>query len=124
MNMGLFNKFSKNKKTKQKESKNLSGAAKKELNEELGENKKQIVGQAKSIRKLWKSHEVLQYKSDAIALLFKKRGYGDEFITEFEKLTQEGYQLVLLEPVKAIDAGPIDMQIGNFYYFQKGQLIK
>ena len=32
--------------------------------------------------------------------------------------------MVLMEPVKVIDAGPIDIQIGNYYYFQKGSLIR
>ena len=99
-------------------------AIKKELNEEVQENKKQIIGKAKSIRKLWKNKEIVQLKTDAIAVLFKKRGYEDEFFTEFDTLTKEGYQMVLMEPVKAIDAGPIDIQIGHYYYFQKGSLIK
>ena len=39
-------------------------------------------------------------------------------ILEFEKITKEGYHMMLMEVVKAIDAGPIDIHIGNFYYFQ------
>ena len=97
---------------------------KKELNEEVQEGEKQIIGKVKSIRKLWKNKEIVQLKTDAIAVLFKKRGYEDEFFTEFDVLTKEGYQMVLMEPVKAIDAGPIDIQIGNYYYFQKRSLIK
>ena len=97
---------------------------KKELNEEVQENKKQFMGKAKNIKNLWKTKDVVQLKTDSIAVLFKKRGYEDEFFTEFENLTKEGYEMVLMEPVKAIEAGPIDMQIGNYYYFQKGKLIK
>jgi hypothetical protein len=97
---------------------------KKELNKEVQEGEKQIIGKAKSIRKLWKNKEIVQLKTDAIAVLFKKRGYEDEFFTEFDVLTKEGYQMILMEPVKAVDAGPIDIQIGNYYYFQKGSLIK
>ena len=97
---------------------------KKELNEEVQENKKQLIGKAESIKKLWKNKEIVQLKTDAIAVLFKKRGYEDEFFTEFDNLTIEGYKMVLMEPVKVIDAGPIDIQIGNYYYFQKGALIK
>ena len=97
---------------------------KKELVNEVQEDKKQIIGKVKNIKKLWKNKEVVQVKTDAIAVLFKKRGYEDEFFTEFDNLTNEGYKMVLMEPVKAIDAGPIDIQIGNYYYFQKGTLIK
>jgi len=97
---------------------------KKELNDEVQEDKKQIIGKVKNIKKLWKNKEIVQLKTDAIAVLFKKRGYEDEFFTEFDNLTNEGYKMVLMEPVKVIDAGPIDIQIGNYYYFQKGSLIK
>ena len=99
-------------------------AIKKELNEEVQENKKQIIGKVKSIKKLWKNKEIVQLKTDAIAVLFKKRGYEDEFFTEFNNLTKEGYRMMLMEPVKALDAGPLDIQIGNYYFFQKGSLIK
>lgn len=97
---------------------------KKELTDEVQEDKKQLIGKVKNIKKLWKNKEIVQLKTDAIAVLFKKRGYEDEFFTEFDNLTNEGYKMVLMEPVKVIDAGPIDIQIGNYYYFQKGSLIK
>jgi len=122
--MGLRDKFSKDKKTLEDANEKAKKGLKKELSEELSENKKQILSKAKNIRKLWKNKETLQLKNDAVAVLFKKRGYEAEFFVEFENLTKEGYQMVLIEPVKAIDAGPIDMQIGNYYYFQKGKLIK
>ena len=107
-----------------KEKSELNKVIKKELDDQVQENKKQIFGKAKSIKKLWKNKEIVQLKIDTIAVLFKKCGYEDEFFTEFDNLTKEGYQMVLMEPVKAIDAGPIDIQIGNYYYFQKGSLIK
>lgn len=97
---------------------------KKELTDGVQEDKKQLIGKVKNIKKLWKNKEIVQLKTDAIAVLFKKRGYEDEFFTEFDNLTNEGYKMVLMEPVKVIDAGPIDIQIGNYYYFQKGSLIK
>jgi len=122
--MGLRDKFSKSSSTKEKESKDLNKILKHELKDGTQENKKQILGQAKTVKKLWKSKEVLQLKTDAIAVLFKKRGYENEFFTQFDSLTKEGYQLVLTEAVKAIDAGPIDLHVGNYYYFQKGKLIK
>ncbi len=99
-------------------------SVKKELSEKVQENEKQIIGKAKNIRKLWRNKEIVQLKTDAIAVLFKKRGCEDEFFTEFDNLTNEGYKMVLMEPVKVIDAGPIDIQIGNYYYFQKWALIK
>ncbi len=117
-NMGLKEKFSKKDKAGKTET------AKNELHEEYDEGKKQFLGQAKRLKNLWKSKEIVQLKTDAIAVLYKKRGYEEKFFEEFEKITKEGYQMVLMEPVKAIDAGPIDMQIGSYYYFQHKSCIR
>ncbi len=117
--MGLKEKFSK----KDKSEKSTSGI-KKDLSSAYGEGKKQVVGQAQRLKNLWRSKEVVQLKTDAIAVLFKKKGYEEKFFEEFEKITKEGYHMMLMEAVKAIDAGPIDIQIGNFYYFQHKNYIK
>ncbi len=117
--MGLKEKFSK----KGKSAKSTGGITK-ELSTDDDEGKKQLVGQAHRLKNLWKSKEVVQLKTDAVAVLFKKKGYEEKFMDEFNKITKEGYQLVLMEPFKAIDAGPIDIQIGNFYYFQHKSCIR
>jgi len=118
--MGLKEKFSK----KDKPEKSTTENVKKEIHEDIGESKKQVVGQAYRIKNLWKSKEIVQLKTDAIAVLYKKKGYEDKFFEEFDKITNEGYQMMLMEPVKAIDAGPIDIQIGTYYYFQNKKFIK
>lgn len=118
--MGFKDKFSK----KSKPDKSTKDKVKEGLHEEFNEDKKQAVGHAKRIKSLWQSKEVLQLKTDAIAVLYKKRGYEDKFFEEFDKLTKEGYQLMLSEAVKAIDAGPIDIQIGYYYYFQHRNFVK
>jgi len=64
------------------------------------------------------------FASTAIAVLYKKKGYEEKFLEEFNKITKEGFQLVLMEPFKALDAGPIDIQMGNFYYFQHKSCIR
>ncbi len=120
LNMGLKEKFSK----KGKSEKSTTGGIKKELSSEYDEGKKQVVGQAHRLKSLWKSKEVVQLKTDAIAVLYKKKGYEEKFLEEFNKITKEGFQLMLMEPFKAIDAGPIDIQLGNFYYFQHKSCIK
>ncbi len=117
--MGLKEKFSKKGKSEKS-----TGGIKTELGAEYDEGKKQIVGQAHRLKNLWKSKEIVQLKTDAIAVLFKKKGYEEKFFEEFNKITKEGFQLVLMEPFKAIDAGPIDIQIGNFYYFQHKSCIR
>ena len=115
--MGIKEKFS-------KKDKSSTDKVKKELHEEIAEDKKQAVGHAKRIKKLWHSKEVLQLKTDAIVVLWKKKGYEEQFFAEFDKVTKEGYQMVLSEGVKALDAGPIDIQIGSYYYFQHRNFIK
>ncbi len=119
-NMGLKEKFSK----KDKSKKSTSSDIKKELGSEYEEGKKQVVGQAHRLKSLWKSREIVQLKTDAVAVLYKKKGYEEKFLEEFHKITKEGYQMMLMEPVKAIDAGPIDIQIGSYYYFQHKSCIR
>ena len=118
--MGLKEKFSK----KEEPEKSKSDNVKKEIHEEYDESKKQVIGQVHRIKNLWKSKEVIQLKTDAIVVLFKKKGYEEKFFEEFDKITKEGYQMVLSEAVKALDAGPIDIQIGSYYYFQHKSCIR
>ena len=118
--MGIKDKFSK----KSKPDKSTKDIVKKELHTEYEEDKKQVVGHAKRIKSLWRSKEVVQLKTEAIVVLWKKKGYETIFFEEFDKVTKEGYQMVLMEGVKALDAGPIDIQIGNYYYFQHRNFIK
>jgi hypothetical protein len=118
--VGIKEKFSK----KDKSKKSTKDIVKKELHEEYQEDKKQAIGHAKRIKQLWRSKEIVQLKTEAIAILWKKRGYEAQFFDAFDKITKEGYQLVLTEGVKALDAGPIDVQIGNYYYFQHRNFIK
>ena len=118
--MGLKEKFSKKEKSKKPTTEDI----KKELGADYVEGKKQVVGQAHRIKNLWKTKEIVQLKTDAIAVLYKKKGYEEKFFDEFDKITKEGYQMVLSEAVKALDAGPIDIQIGSYYYFQHRNFIK
>ncbi len=116
--MGIKDRFSK----KDKEGK--TDTVKKEIHEEYDEEKKQVVGHAKRIKQLWRSKEILQLKTDSIAVLWKKKGYEAQFFEEFDKITKEGYQMVLSEGIKALDAGPIDIKIGSYYYFQHKRCIR
>ena len=68
--MGLKDKFSKKDKVK----KSKTESVKNELHAEIGEDKTQVVGHAKRVRHLWRSKEIVQLKTDAVAVLWKKRG--------------------------------------------------
>ena len=118
--MGIKEKFSKKTNSKKSTSENL----KKDISAELQEDKKLFASHAKQIKHLWRSKDIVQLKTDAIAVLWKKRGHEERFFAEFDKITKEGYQMVLTEAVKAIDAGPIAIQIGSYYYFQHRNFIK
>ena len=118
--MDLKEKFSK----KGKQEKSIADTLKKELKTEYHQDKKQAIKHAKRIKNLWRSKDIVQLKTDAIAVLYKKRGYEAEFFSQFDTITKEGYQLVLTEAVKAIDAGPIDIQIGVYYFFQHKKYIR
>jgi|APSaa5957512535_1039671.scaffolds.fasta_scaffold01559_9 hypothetical protein len=118
--MGIKERFSKKTKTDNITKEDV----KKELHTEYQEDKKQMVGHAKRIKTLWRSKEVVQLKTEAIVVLWKKKGYETIFFEEFDRITKEGYQMVLMEGVKALDAGPLDIKIGNYYYFQHRNFIK
>jgi hypothetical protein len=46
------------------------------------------------------------------------------FFKEFDKVTKESYQIVPNERSKTLDAEPIDIQIGNYYYFQNKKFVR
>ncbi len=73
-NMGLKEKFSKKNKSKK-----LSTDDSLDLGSEFEEGKKQVVGQVNRLKSLWKSKEVVQLKTDAVAVLYKKKGYEENF---------------------------------------------
>ena len=118
--MRIKDRFSKKENTKE----STTQKVKKELKSELADDKQKVLKHSKRIRNLWKTKEIVQLKTEAIAVLWKKKGLEDEFFAEFDKITKDGYEMVGMEGVKALDAGPIDMQIGMYYYFQHKDFIK
>ena len=118
--MGLKDKFSKTVKS----GKSTKDTVHKEAKKEFSEDKKLVVGHAKRMKELWRTKETVQLKTDAIAILWNKRDSEAEFFAAFDEITKEGYRLVWSEVVKAINAGPIAIQIGTYYYFQHRDFIK
>ena len=118
--MRIKDRFSK----KEKHKGTTTEKVKKELSKELKDDKEKVIRHSKRIKSLWQTKEIVQFKTDAIAVLWKKKGHEDEFFAEFDKITKKGYELKLSEGMKALDAGPIDMQIGMYYYFQHKDFIK
>lgn len=118
--MRIKDRFSK----KEKPKKSTTDVVKEEFSKELKDDKDKVIKHSKRIKNLWQTKDIIQLKTDSIAILWKKKGREDEFFAEFEKITKEGYELKMSEGVKALDAGPIDIQIGYYYYFQHKDFIK
>lgn len=78
--------------------------------------------EADDIKKAIEKKDLIYLKTDALAVVLRKLGGLDDFLTVFEKLTKEGYLLVWTEPVSSILPFGMGL-VGNFYYFQKGKLI-
>ena len=83
--MGIKDKFSK----KSKPDKSTKDIVKKELHTEYEEDKKQVVGHAKRIKSLWRSKEVVQLKTEAIVVLWKKRDMRQYFLRNLIKLPKK-----------------------------------
>lgn len=90
------------------------------VKEQFGSLKKEAL----RLKKVWQSKDVIQLKTDEIAVLLKKMGKEDEFFVAFSELTKEGYRMVLREEVRDIPvASGISFQLGVYYYFQHSKYI-
>lgn len=80
--------------------------------------------EALHLKKILQSEEIVQVKTDAIAILLRKMGREEEFVAEFDKLTKEGYRMILREEIKEfpISSG-FNIQLGTLYYFQNVKYI-
>ena len=77
---------------------------------------------SKYLKKIIQSKEIVQIKTDATAILVRKKGNETEFFKEFDKITKEGYKMMLNE--KLTDPVPgINVIIGYIYYFQHKKYI-
>ena len=77
---------------------------------------------SKYLKEIIKSKEVVQIKTDATAILLRKKGNEEEFFKEFDNITKEGYKMMLYEEVT--DPVPvINVIIGYLYFFQHKKYI-
>ena len=94
--------------------------SKESLNEQLNTLKKEGL----RLKKLFQSKEVIQLKTDSIAILLRKMGKEEEFFAAYEQLTKEGYKLVLLEELRELPiAAGFNFQVGVYFYFQHKKYI-
>jgi hypothetical protein len=88
------------------------------VKEQMGHMKKD----SKFLKKIIQSKNIVQMKTDSIAILVRKKGFEEEFFKEFDNITKEGYQMMhseeLTDPVPVIN-----VTIGYLYYFQHKKYI-
>ena len=72
---------------------------------------------SKFLKKFIQSKKIVQIKTEATAILVRKKGNEEEFFKEFDKITREGYKMMLSEEVTDPVPG-IRVNIGFIYFFQ------
>ena len=74
------------------------------------------------LKKILQSKNIVYIKTDAIAVLVRKKGNEQEFFEEFDKVTKRGYKMMLSE--KVTDPVPgINVILGHIYFFQNKKFI-
>ena len=74
------------------------------------------------IKKILQSKKIVYIKTDATAILVRKKGNEEEFFEEFDKITREGYKMMLSEEVTDPVPG-INVILGYVYFFQNKKYI-
>ncbi|HXV50542.1 MAG TPA: hypothetical protein VD689_00245 [Nitrosopumilaceae archaeon] len=78
-----------------------------------------IKSEARDMKKIFQSKDMIYMKTDALAIVLRKLGKTDEFLQIVDKLTREGFRMVHKEVIRDIPiAGGFSFPIGTFYYFQ------
>ena len=73
-------------------------------------------------KKIIKSKDIVERKTDSIAILVRKKGFEEEFFKEFENITKEGYKMMLSEEITDPIPG-VRVVIGSLYFFQHKKYI-
>jgi hypothetical protein len=78
---------------------------------------------SKYLKKFIQSKKITFKKTEATAILVRKKGNEEEFFEEFDKITREGYKMMLSEEVTDPVPG-IKVNIGYIYFFQHKKFIE
>ena len=78
---------------------------------------------SKYIKELIQSKEVIYLKTEAVAVLVRKKGNEAEFFESFDSITREGYKMMLQEEITDPVPG-LNVNLAYVYYFQNGKFIK
>jgi len=77
---------------------------------------------SKYLKKIIQSKKIVLIKTDATAILVRKKGNEEDFFKEYDKITKEGYRMMLSEEVTDPFPG-INIIIGYIYFFQHKKYI-
>jgi len=77
---------------------------------------------SKYLKKIIQSKKIVLIKTDATAILVRKKGNEEDFFKEYDKITKEGYRMMLSEEVTDPIPG-INFIIGYIYFFQHKKYI-
>ena len=77
---------------------------------------------SKYLKKIIQSKKIVLIKTDATAILVRKKGNEEDFFKEYDKITKEGYRMMLSEEVTDPIPG-IKFIIGYIYFFQHKKYI-
>ena len=75
------------------------------------------------LKDILKTDEVVFIKTDAIVGLVRKKGNEDNFLAALDKITREGYVLMLQEDVTDPVPG-LNIKLASVFYFQHKKFIK
>ncbi len=93
---------------------------KEEISKETKEEIHYLKGNVKDIRKKLKTKDSLVLKNNALAILHSGPKNYESFLSEFEKLTREGYMLTGTSLAKGLPLQlfGFDVKTGILFYFQ------
>ena len=74
------------------------------------------------LKKILQSKNIVYIKTDATAILVRKKGNEQEFFEEFDEITKEGFKMMLSEEVTDPVPG-INIILGYIYFFQNKKFI-
>ena len=88
------------------------------IKDQLGYLKKDSV----YLKKILQSKKIVYIKTEATAILVRKKGNEQEFFEEFDKITREGYKMMLSEEITDPVPG-VNVILGFVYFFQNKKYI-
>ena len=99
---------------------NFFNKIKKETSKEAKEEIHYMKGDIKDLGKQLKTKESIVIKNDAFAVLHSGPKNQQSFLSEFEKLTREGYMLTGVSDTKGLPITPFgfELKTGKLFFFQ------